>query len=439
MQITPELLEKFKSDFEKCPANEAAAGAVARVGFQQAAFNNEVLRRHNFCFSDETKRGEITAQKSSGRCWMFSSLNVARVKVMEKLNMESFEFSESYHLFWDKLERANFFLENILETLEEPSDGRLLTFLLQTVAQDGGQWDMFSGLLQKYGAVPKQAMPETFHSSDTAVLISLVARRLRKAAQVLRSGFKAGKKIEELRKEKENFLSEIYNILVKAVGAPPSAFDFEYYDKDKKFHKIEALTPKTFFEKYVGWNLDDKVGIISAPDKEYGRAYTAKFVGSVKEGGGIKYVNVPMEEMKKIAVASIKAGEPVWFACDVGKFCARKEGILDLDVYNYDAVAGKEPEFTRAERLEYRESLPTHAMVITGVDLDSNGNPIKWQIENSWGDELGKKGIFSMSDRWFDEYTYQITADKKFVDKKTLEAFEKPFINMEPWDPWAIQ
>lgn len=441
MQITQELLEKFKTDFDKNPVNGAVAGAVSKVGFQEAAFNNEVLRTHNFCFSNETKRGEITAQKKSGRCWMFASLNVARLKVMEKLNMETFEFSESYHLFWDKLERSNFFLENILSTLDEPTDGRLITFFLESAGQDGGQWDMFSGLLQKYGAVPKTAMPETFHSSDTAVLISLIARRLRKAAQVLRSGYKAGKKIEDLRKEKEIFLSEIYNILVKAVGTPPIIFDFEYYDKDKKFHKIEAVTPKKFFEEYVGWNLDDKIGIISAPtaDKPYGKAYTAKYVGTVKGARGITYVNVPIQEMKKIAVESIKAGEPVWFACDVGKFSSRKEGILDLKLYDYDTIAGKEREFTRAERLEYRESLPTHAMVITGVDLDANGNPVKWQIENSWGDEFGKKGIFSMTDAWFDEYTYQITVDKKFAGKDVLEALKGPFIDMEPWDPWAIQ
>lgn len=437
MQISKELLKQYKSDYEKTDLNKAVAGAIARVGLQEGSLNNEVLRTHNNYFSETTKRGEITYQKSSGRCWMFAALNVARVKTIGDLNLETIEFSQNYTLFWDKLEKSNYFLESILETLEEPLNGRLLAHLLSNPVQDGGQWDMFAGILRKYGVVPKDVMPETFHSSNTQGLVAQLTRRLRKYAQILRSEYSAGKKIEELRKLKEKFLSEVYSLLVKALGLPPEKFDFEYVDKDKKFHKDCNLTPQEFFKKYIGWNLDEKISLINAPtnDKPYGRAYTVKFLGTVKEEKPICYINVPIEVLKEAAIKSIKAGDAVWFGCDVGKMLIRKEGIMDSEAFNYDLTIGELPEFTKAERLDYGESLLTHAMVFTGVDLDNNGNPIKWQVENSWGEDNGKKGMFSMSDKWFEEYNYQIMVDKKYVDKKWLKALEEPVIALEPWDP----
>ncbi len=438
MQISKDLLAKYKGDYDKNPTNKAVAGAIARVGLQEASVNNETLRVHNYYFSEETKRGEITSQKSSGRCWMFSALNTARVKTINELNLETIEFSQNYTLFWDKLEKSNYFFESILETLDEPRDGRLIAHLLQAPIQDGGQWDMFAGLLEKYGAVPKDVMPETFHSSNTGVMVSLITRRLRKYAQMLRAAHKNGKSMDELRAMKEEYLSDIYSILVKCLGQPPEKFDFEYRDKDKKFHKDENMTPQEFFKKYIGWKLEDKISLINDPRScnEYGRAYTVKFLGTVKEGRPICYVNVPSEALKEAAIKSIKAGDPVWFGCDVGKMSNRKEGIMDMKLFNYDLTIGDLPEeFTKEERLDYSESLLTHAMVFTGVDLDSNGNPIKWQVENSWGDEPGKKGIFSMSDEWFDQYNYQIMVDKKYIDPKWLKALDQDVIALEAWDP----
>ena len=438
MMITKELLEKFSEEYKREPSNLALACSIAKVGINDASFVNEVRRRHNFLFSNETKRGEITYQKKSGRCWMFASLNAARVKVMEKCNLETFEFSQNYTLFWDKLEKSNYFLESILETLEEPLNGRLLAHLLANPIQDGGQWDMFAGLLKKYGVVPKYMMPETFHSSETNFMVSEMTHRLRKYAALLRDGHKEGKSIEALRAKKEGYLANIYNFLVKALGEPPVIFDFEYQDKDKKFHKVEGLTPQKFFNDFVGWDLDQKISLINAPtkDKPYGRAYTVKFLGTVKEAEPIHYINVPIELLKKAAIDSIKAGEPVWFGCDMGPRIDRKEGLMDMELYAFDKTLGALPTFTKEERLDYGDSLLTHAMVLTGVDLDATtGAPIKWQVENSWGDEVGKKGLFSMSDSWFDEYTYQIMVEKKFVDKKWLDALKEPLVQLEPWDP----
>ena len=437
MNISPELLKKFESDYRADPSNAIIAGAVAKSGIEDASFNYDVRRRHNFCFSHETKRGEITNQKKSGRCWMFASLNAARVETMKKLNLETFELSQNYTLFWDKLEKSNYFFESILETLDEPLEGRLLAHLLANPIQDGGQWDMFSGILQKYGVVPKDVMPETFHSSDTRFFVAELTHRLRKYAQLLRDGHKAGKSIKELRADKEAYLSHVYALLVKALGEPPRVFDFECRDKDKKFHKAEQITPQQFFKEYVGWDLNNKISLINAPtaDKPYGRAYTVKFLGTVKEAEPIYYINVPIEALKTAAIESIKAGKPVWFGCDMGPYICRPEGIMDTEVYLYDKTLGELPEFTKAERLDYGDSLLTHAMVLTGVDLDKSGKPIKWQVENSWGDESGKKGMFSMSDAWFDEYTYQIMVEKTFVDQKWLDALKQPLVQLEPWDP----
>ncbi len=445
MIITKEMVKKFNDDFHKSKLNLAVAGAIANKGINNASLNNEQIRKHNFLFSHETKRGQITNQKRSGRCWMFASLNTARIETMKKFNMETIEFSENYTLFWDKLEKSNYFLENILATLDEKIDSRIVCFLLGNVVQDGGQWAMFAGILNKYGIVPKYMMPETFHSSNTEVLVEILSSMLRKDAQILREGYNRGKSIEDLRKLKEEFLSNVYSLLVKALGEPPEKFDFEYKDKDKKFHKDLNLTPQEFFKKYVGWNLEDKVSLINSPinEKSYGRAFTIKFLGTIYEAKRVEHINVPIEVLKDAAIKSIKDGNAVWFGCDVGKMLLSggendtklASGIMDTKIYNYDLIIENMPQFTKAERLLYRESRLTHAMVFTGVDLDENGKPIKWQVENSWGDKVGDKGIYSMSDDWFDEYNYQIMVDKKYVDKKWLAALENEIIELEPWDP----
>lgn len=440
MNITNELLQKFEADFESSALNKAVASAVARSGVQSASLNNEVLSFHNFIFSDQTKRGSITNQKASGRCWMFAALNAARVEIIKKLNLDpqkNFELSQNYTLFFDKLEKANYFLENIIKTVDLPLTSRLVWHLLRDPVQDGGQWAMFSGLLEKYGAVPKYAMKETFHSSNTRGLLEVLTRMLRKNAQLIRSAHEAGKDEAALRAMKEEMMSGVYAFLVKCLGKPPKTFDFSYRDKEDKFFRDEKITPKAFFDKYVGWKLSDKVSLINAPtaDKPYGKTYTVKFLASVNEASPICYLNVPSEVLKEAAIKSIKAGEAVWFGCDVGQMSERKLGIMDKNMYNYSLVAGMKDDFSKAERLDYGESQLTHAMVFTGVDLDKNGKPIKWQVENSWGEDVGEKGIFSMSDEWFDEYNYQIMVDKKYVDEKWLAALKEKPVELEPWDP----
>lgn len=437
MTIDESLLRNFQEKFNEDPTNHSTKNAIAKSGIDHSSIDNNLTRRHSFVFSDETEKGDITNQKSSGRCWMFAALNTARVDTMKKLNMKTFEFSQNYTLFWDKLEKSNYFFDSILDTLEEPLHSRLVQHLLQAPIQDGGQWDMFSGLLEKYGAVPKSVMPETYHSSNTRGLNRLLTSKLREFASKLREGHENGQTVEELTKKKEDYLYFIYNVLTKALGEIPETFTYEFRDKENGFHRLNEITPKKFFKEYVDWDLDERISLIHAPtaDKPYGKAYTVKYLGTVKEAKPINYVNVPIEVLKEAAIAAIKDGEPVWFGCDVGKMLDRNAGIMDDKTYDYEATLGQTIELTKAQRLDYGESLLTHAMVFVGVDLDKEGKSIKWKVENSWGDKTGDKGIYSMSDKWFDEYNYQIAVQRKYIPQDWLKALEEPVVELEPWDP----
>lgn len=434
--ITKELLRKFADNFNNA-TNLAAAYGVAKAGLKAAAVDPQMRQKHQFVYSLQTKMGEITNQKQSGRCWMFAALNAARVASMEKYNLKTLEFSQAYTFFWDKLEKANAFLTAIIETAGEDVHSRLVSHLLAAPVQDGGQWDMFSGILEKYGIVPKDAMPETYNSSASREMVEYLTSKLREYACELRKMVHNGASKEDLTARLESMLSYVYTVLVKCLGVPPTEVVYEYYDKDEVFHRTEPMTPQAFLKNFVGWDLTAKVSLINAPtaDKPYYKAYTVKYLYSVLEGRPIKYVNLPIEELKAAAIKSLQAGEPVWFGCDVGKYLDRDTGIMDLDQFHYAEVLGEKLRLDKAERLDYGDSLLTHAMVLTGVNLDANGKPLTWKVENSWSDKAGNKGVFSMSDRWFDEFTYEVMVDKKYVSEKAKAAAEGEVIALEPWDP----
>lgn len=434
--ITKEMLEQFE---EKCGdlACQVAKNAVTENGLKASAKNGEAQRATRQSFSVKLKQGAVTNQKQSGRCWMFAALNTFRFRIIRKLNLENFELSQSYLFFYDKLEKANFFLESILDTLDEPTGGRLIAWLLSSPMNDGGQWDMLCGLVDKYGVVPKYAMPESKASSASGEMDSVLTVKLREDACRLRSAYTAGAKREELAARKEEMLGEIYRILCICLGEPPKSFDFEVEDKDGKYIRDCGLTPQAFFEKYVGLNLDDYISIINAPtaDKPYHRSYSVKFLGSVKEGRPVRYLNLEIGELKKAAIAQMKDGSPVWFGCDVGKCSTRDGGVMDTNIYKLEELLGVKFGMDKAERLDYGESLMTHAMVFQGVNLDEDGNPNRWRVENSWGEEPGEKGYYVMSDDWFDEYMYQIVVDKKYLPEELVAEYETEPIMLEPWDP----
>lgn len=435
--ISQNLLDQLEKRFDENPGNRMAMNAAVSCGICASSRNYVTEREIPHEFSISLEQGAVTNQKRSGRCWMFAALNCMRFQVIKKQNLEDFELSQSYPLFYDKLEKANYFLESILDTLDELTDGRLIAHLLAAPLNDGGQWDMLCSIVEKYGLVPKTAMPESVSSSATQEMVSYMTEKLREYACVLRKGYKAGKSMEQLKKEKEAMMETVYRMLCISLGKPPRTFTFEYRDKDGNFHREENLTPKAFYEKYVGLRLDDYVSVINAPteDKPFYRSYTVQYLGNVKEGRHVKYVNLPIEEMKQAAIAQLKDGEPVWFGCDVGKRSFRDGGLMDTGIYDVETLFDTDFPMTKAERLEYGQSLMTHAMVFQGVNLDENGRPDRWRVENSWGEEAGKKGYFVMSDRWFDEYNYQVVVNKKYLSSKALEAYEKEPVRLNPWDP----
>lgn len=437
MEITSDLLNAMEERFDANRTNAVAMNTVVRNGVLKSAENYQAQRQTLHSYSVNLEQGSITSQKQSGRCWMFAALNVMRFDIIHNFNLEDFELSQAYPLFYDKLEKSNYFLENILKTLEEPTDGRLVSFLLQSPVGDGGQWDMFANLVRKYGVVPKTAMPESVSSSATREMVALLTELLRGDACILRKAYRDGASMEELQEKRTSMMEEVYRLLCICLGKPPKAFDFEAVDKDKKLIREWQITPLQFFEKYVGWNLDDYVSLINAPtaDKPYYRSYTVDFLGNVAEGKAVRYLNLPADALKQAAIAQLKDGKPVWFGCDVGKFSGRENGLLDLDLYNREDLFGLTFPMDKGERLEYGHSMMTHAMVFLGVDLDDEERPLRWRVENSWGKDSGKDGYYVMTDRWFTEYNYQILVHKKYLPEEYLKQYEQTPIVLKPWDP----
>lgn len=435
--LTTEKLDAYSSDFRSVPALHVAMNAVVNQGINAVAKDFQVERSVPHDFSIRLEQGEITNQKRSGRCWMFAALNTMRIAVMKKLNLDTFELSQSYTLFYDKLEKANYFLESILQTLDEPTEGRLIAHLLSAPLGDGGQWDMFCSLIDKYGIVPKSVFPESVCSSATAEMNSYMTEKLRGDACKLREAYASGAGLDALRRQKEEMLRDIYRILAVSLGEPPKTFTFSYRDKDNTFHCEKDLTPVAFYKKYVGMDLNEYISLINAPtaDKPYYRSYTVQFLGNVIEGRPVKYVNLPVEELKKAAIAQMRDGLPVWFGCDVGKRSNRVNGVMDPTLYDLEGLFGTAFDMTKAQRLDYGQSVMTHAMVFQGVNLDAEGKPDRWCVENSWGDEPGKKGYYVMSDRWFDEYNYQVVVNRKYLSPEILKAYDSDPIELKPWDP----
>lgn len=435
--ITQDKLDSMEALFDASQSGRVAMHAVVGHGINAASKDCDVERNVRHDFSLSLDQGEITNQKRSGRCWMFAALNTMRIRVMKTLNLENFELSQAYPLFYDKLEKANYFLESILKTLDEPTDGRLIAHLLSAPLNDGGQWDMLCNLVEKYGLVPKDVFPESAASSATGEMDAYMTEKLREDACVLRTAHQRGISLKELLEMKDAMLDSIYYMLCVCLGKPPKTFTFEYRDKDNEFHRDENLTPKAFYEKYIGMELSEYISLINAPtaDKPYYRSLTVQFLGNVAEGRPVKYVNLPSEELKKAAIAQLSAGEPVWFGCDVGKRSDRDSGIMDPAIFDLSGVLGTEFRMTKAQRLDYGQSVMTHAMVFQGVNLDEKGKPNRWRVENSWGEEPGKKGYYVMSDSWFDEYNYQIVVNRKYLSKEILDAYDADPIELKPWDP----
>jgi len=437
--ITLENIQSFKSKINQDNTVKIARNAATRNEVTELAMDWEHFRRIDHAFSDVvTGEMPVTNQRSSGRCWGFAGLNLFRIYLGRKHNLKEFQFSQSYFMFWDKLEKANYFLESILKTADQEWNSRLLMHLLAGPIQDGGQWDMWVNLINKYGVVPQSAMPESFQSSKSGQMNRMITRKLRENAKKLRDFKQRGVGNDELQTMKIEMLEVIFRLLVIHLGTPPDSFDWQVRDKDNNFHRFENLTPTSFYRNHVELDLNDYVCLINCPmsDKKYNKVYTIEFLGNVMEGLPIRYLNVESDVMKKSAIKAIKNDDPVWFGCDVGKHFHQDLGVMDIDLFDFDMFYGTEFGLNKASRLEYGDSRMTHAMLFTGVDLDLKGEPIKWRVENSWGDKAGNKGYHIMTDNWFDEYNYEIVVHKSFLPDDLIAVFETSDpISLQPWDP----
>lgn len=433
--ISESLRAEYRKKFESSALYRAVGNALSKHGVKDVAFSSKGRNAAQFCFSHVVSTLPVTHQKKSGRCWIFAALNVLRELTAKKLDVTEMEFSQNYMAFWDKFEKSNYFLESVIALAGRPVTDRLLSYILDTAVQDGGQWDMFVNLVEKYGVLPKPAMEETFQSSNTADMNKLLNAKLRRGASLLRAEAAKGGNPRVLKKQ---IMSEVYSLLCLCFGEPPRTFDFEYTGKDKIFHASRDLTAKSFYEKYVGLDLkNDYVSLINSPtsDKPFYRMVGIDWLGNVAEGRPVRYLNVPMDELKDLIVRQLKDGECVWFGSDVSKKGARDMGIWSDACFDYNGTFAMDFSMTKGDRLDLRDSSMNHAMVVTGVNLDAAGRPNRWKIENSWGEEFGDKGYYLMDGGWFDQYVYQAVINKKHLSDAQRAALETEPLHFFPWDP----
>ena len=435
--LEQDFTDKLYAAYEANPKFAAMENAISHNGLLTSLEKRSSAVENTPVFSLDLTKDKVSDQKASGRCWMFAALNTFRHKMIAGFQLDDFELSQAHTFFWDKYEKSNWFLEQVLATADQELTSRKVKFLLDTPQQDGGQWDMVVSLFEKYGVVPKSVYPESISSSNSRELNQILNKLLRQDAQILRELVVEGANSAELQAKKEELLQEVFNFLAMNLGLPPRQFDFSYRDKDNNFHSESGLTPQVFFKKYVDLKLDDYVSIINAPtvDKPYGKSYTVEMLGNVVGSKPVRYLNVEMDRLKELAIAQMQAGETVWFGSDVGQSSNRKAGIMADGMYDFTSSMDIQLTQDKAGRLDYSESLMTHAMVLTGVDLDENGKAKKWKVENSWGEKVGNKGYFVASDSWMNEYTYQIVVRKEFLTEAELAAYEAEPIVLAPWDP----
>ena len=438
-EITSAAIDDFTKDLSNHSGINIASHAAQENGIYKASQNLQSKIDLTPTFSVEIDTGKPADQKQSGRCWMFSALNTMRHPIQKEYKIKDFELSQNYTNFWDKFEKSNFFFENVIASAKKPLGDRKVSFLFATPQQDGGQWDMLCGLVEKYGIVPKSVYPETANSNNSSALNDTLNTLLRKDGLELRNLVNAGKSEDEVEQRKNDFLNEVFRILAISLGVPPKKFDFEYKDDDGNYHREAGITPKEFLDKFVGMNLEDHVSIINSPtdDKPYHKVFSVEYLGNVVGGRQVRHLNVKISEMKDLFIKQLKAGEVVLFGSNVGKDSERQLGLLDTDIYKRNELFDVDFSMSKADMLDSSESMMDHAMVITGVDLVDD-KPTKWKIENSWGEKPGFKGYFVMSDSWFDSFVYQAVINKKFLPDDLKKAFDegaKDPIQLLPWDP----
>lgn len=431
--ISEAMLQNIRQNHQSSQAEKAARNAMAVNPISELAVNADNLAMIDTHFSHRVKTKGITDQHQSGRCWLFTGLNVLRAKMIDEQQLASMEFSQNYLFFYDQLEKCNLFLQGVIDTKHLPMEDRQVEWLFKNPLNDGGQFTGVSNLVMKYGVVPAEVMPENYQSNNTAAISNLLKLKLREYGLKLRNQ----KDRRAPAALKEQMLTEIYLMLVRAFGVPPTEFEWTRRDKDGNAVETKSYTPKSFYKEYFG-DMDlekDFVMVMNDPSREYYKVYEIDYDRHVYDGDNWLYLNLPIDEVKALAIASIKDNTAMYFSCDVGKFLDRKKGTLDMSRYDYESLMGVDFPMNKEERVRTFASGSSHAMTLIAVDLDEEGNAKKWMVENSWGAQAGWQGNLIMTDEWFEEYMFRVVVDRKYVPAETLKLLEQEPIMLPSWDP----
>lgn len=428
--ITQDMLNQIKSSYKHTPADKAIYNAMAETSIAVLAKNHENLANFDTNFTNKVVSHGITDQQQSGRCWLFTGLNVLRAQMMAKYDLDEMEFSQNYCFFYDQLEKANLFLQGIIDTREKPMDDKMVEWLFRNPISDGGQFTGISDVIGKYGVVPSSVMPETYSSESTSQIARLVGLKLREFGLQLRDEAAKGVKVSALEAKKTEMLSTVYRMLALAFGEPVERFTWTMNGETKEY------TPQSFYQEYLGNDLTNNyVMLMNDPSREYYKCYEIDFDRHVYDGKNWTYVNLPVEDIKAMAIESIKDSTMMYFSCDVAKFLDSKRGTLDLKNFDYESLMGTTFGMNKKQRVQTFASGSSHAMTLMAVDLDKDGKPKKWMVENSWGAEAGYKGHLIMTDEWFDEYMFRLVVEKKYVPEKVLNILKQKPIRLPAWDP----
>ena len=434
-EITHQNLIKMQADLKNVAQSNTLRNAVMTNGINAVSQRPEAAVTLDPTYSIDLPTGDVTFQKKSGRCWLFATLNTLRHDFEQKYNVKNFELSQNYLSFWDRIEKANLFYEKILATATKPLTDREVAFTLTGPDFDGGQWDNAVALIQKYGLVPKTAMPETYNSELTTEFNSTLNLKLRTDAIQLRQLVADGADAATIAQTRTAFLSEVYRLSVYAFGTPVETFDFEYRDDDKNYHLDQALTPITFYQKYCDRNFDDYITVVSSPQssKQYQQLYSLESQNTVVEGHPMRLLNLAPNRLKELATEALQNKETIWFGNDVLADLDRPKGWLDRNLYDYSSLFDIDLTMPKDQRLDYRQGVVSHAMTLTGVNL-VEGQPTKWKVENTWSDKVGTKGYFSMSDAWFDDYVYEVVVKKASLTTEEQALLNQTPVALAPWD-----
>ena len=430
--ISADMLSRISKSYTGSAEQKAIKNALASNSIAALAVNSESLAMIDTHFSDRVKTKGITNQLSSGRCWLFTGLNVLRARMIDKYDLPSMEFSQNYNSFYDLLEKSNLFLQAIIDTRDLALEDRKMDWLIKNPIGDGGQFTGVSNLIMKYGVVPKEAMPETYQSNNTSGMLNILRQKLREYALELRA-----MKPAQTAARKEAMLSEIYRILVECVGVPPTEFEWTRYDKQGNVVSKKMYTPKSFYDEYIGEDLEGNyIMVMNDPSREYGKVYEIEYDRHVYDGENWVYLNLPIERIKEMAIASIKDNTAMYFSCDVGKFSNRATGVLDINSYDYESLFRTSLPMDKKQRIQTYSSLSSHAMTLIAVDIDpTTGKTKKWMVENSWGPSSGYQGNMIMTDEWFNEYMFRLVVEKKYVPADIMKMLEQKPIMLPSWDP----